>query len=106
MEIASEIRVSAQDVIPSVDTLKIFVFDPPTKIDWLRLQGLMEMEDGKGAGSSDRWSQGLGDPLRFIDTNPRGKSTPATGALKANWETFYLKIRIKPSSNKELQISE
>jgi hypothetical protein len=97
MEIASEMRKSAQNGIPIVDTLKVFVFDPPTNIDSLRLPGLIEMEDGRRGGDSDMWSQGLEDLLSFLDTSRLAKSLPARGALKADWETFNVKIRIKPS---------
>ncbi|KAJ9483612.1 hypothetical protein VN97_g9787 [Penicillium thymicola] len=98
MEIASEMRLSAQGGIPIVDTLKVFVFDPPTNIDSLRLQGLMEMEDGRRGGDGEMWSQDLEDLLNFLNTSRLAKSLPARGALKADWETFSVKIRIKPSS--------
>jgi hypothetical protein len=99
MEIASEMRVSAQGGIPVVDTLKVFVSDPPTNIDSLRLQGLKEMEDGRRGGDGEMWAQNLEDLLSFLNTSRLAKSLPARGALKADWETFNVKIRIKPSSN-------
>lgn len=97
MEIASQMRVSAQGGIPIVDTLKVFVFDPPTDIDSLRLPGLSEMEDGRRGGDSDMWSQGLEDLLNFLDSRRIGFSLPASSAPQSTWETFNVKIRIKPS---------
>lgn len=94
MEITKEMRAPAQDGIPIIDTLKIFVFDPPMNIDSLRLPELIEMEDSRRSGDSEMWSQGLEDLLSSLDMSRIAKSPCVP---KANWETFNVKIRIKPS---------
>lgn len=92
MEVAPELRAPANDGVPIVDTLKIFVCDPVRNIDSLRLPGLKEMEDGTRSGASERSTQVSGDLLSDLSTIRLATSVSAPDT----WETVDVKIRIKP----------
>ncbi|KAI8649691.1 hypothetical protein NCS55_01431400 [Fusarium keratoplasticum] len=93
MVIAAELRASAASVA-FMDTLMIFVCDPPRNLDSLQLQSLREMEeDGAGRGSQ---SLGLDDLLNDLDKNRKGFTRDPRDAEKCDWGTMDVKIRIRP----------
>lgn len=96
MEIAHELRASAESVA-FVDTLKIFVCDPPRNLDSLQLQSLKEMEDVARRDGASRGSRSLGldDLLNDLDRNRKGFSRDPGDPEKGNWETRDVKIRIR-----------
>ncbi|KAK2593250.1 hypothetical protein QQS21_009049 [Conoideocrella luteorostrata] len=92
MQVAPELRAAAEDGIPIVDTLKIFVCDPARHIYSLRLRGLKDMEDGTRSG--ERSAQDL-DALNRLGTFRLANSIPTRDPLRPSWGTVDVKVRIK-----------
>ncbi|EJT68497.1 hypothetical protein GGTG_13927 [Gaeumannomyces tritici R3-111a-1] len=96
MQVAPELRAPAKDGVAVVDTLKIFVCDPPRSLDALQLQGLGEMEDAVTRSGISERSHDLEDLLGDLGTSWLRHCIPTPGAQKADWETADVRIRIRP----------
>ncbi|KAL8365085.1 hypothetical protein RB595_004077 [Gaeumannomyces hyphopodioides] len=96
MQVAPELRAPAKDGVAVVDTLKIFVCDPPRSLDALQLQSLREMEDAVTRSGISERSHDLEDLLGDLGTSRLRHCIPTPGAQKADWETADVRIRIRP----------